>query len=108
MKRQLFTLYDCAWMKNYILTTDPANTLPKCYKLNGDLLVTCYEKTIQTVFSYITAERYLNFTTNETFNIWKRRAQRRCMVVQEKRAYYIYFETINNLNESLNESINGQ
>lgn len=44
-----FTFYDCAYMRNYILTANPANTPPGRCALSGELLIACYEKTIQKV-----------------------------------------------------------
>ncbi|MCJ1346197.1 hypothetical protein MMC31_004412 [Peltigera leucophlebia] len=96
-----FTLQDCAYMRDYILTANPANTPPGRPKLSGELLIACYEKTIQKVIPRITAERYLNFTTDETSNIRKERVQNLCVVIQEG-AYYVCSETFNNPNESMN------
>lgn len=72
IKEQLFTLCNCMWMKDYILTANSTNTPPERYTLSGHLLVTFYEKTIQKILPWITAKRYLNFTTNE-INIQKSR-----------------------------------
>ncbi len=64
--------------------------------------MTYYEKIIQKILLCIIVETYLNFTTDETFLIPKKRFQNLYLVVQEERAYDIYSKTMNNLNESLN------
>lgn len=46
---QSFTLYDCAYMHNYIFIANPTNVLPGCCILSRELLITCYKKTIQKV-----------------------------------------------------------
>ncbi len=71
MRRRPFTLYDCAYMSDYILTANPANIPSGRRTLSGELLIAYYEKNIQKVISQITAERYLNLTTDETSNIRK-------------------------------------
>ncbi len=57
MGGQIFTLYDCAYMRDYILTANPASILLGRRTLNRELLIACYEKTIQKVIPRITAER---------------------------------------------------
>ncbi len=102
MRRRFFTLYDCVYMRDYILTANPANIPSRRRKLSGELLIACYGKAIQKVIPRITAERYLNFTTDKTSNIRKERVQNLCLVIQEERAYYMCSETINNPNKSMN------
>ncbi len=97
-----FTLYDCAYMRDYILKANPAKIPPGRRILSGGLLIAFYEKTIQKVIPRITAERYLNFTTDETSNIRKEQVQNLCVVIQKDGAYYMCSETINNPNESMN------
>ena len=75
IRRRFFTLYDCGWMKDYILTANSANTSIGYCALSEDLLVKYYEKTIQKGLFRITAERYFNFTTNKTFNFQKKKVQ---------------------------------
>ncbi len=89
-------------MRDSILTANPAKISPGRHTPSGELLIVCYEKTIQKVIPRITAERYLNLTTDETSNIRKERIQNLCTVIQEERACYICSETINNSNESMN------
>ena len=96
-----FILYNCAYMRNYILTANPANIPPKRQILSGELLIACYKKTIQKAIPWITAERYLNFTTDVTSKIRKERVQNLCVGNQEEWAYYMCSETINNPNESM-------
>ncbi len=102
MRRRLFTLYDCVYMRNYIFIANPANISPGRRTLSRELFIACYEKTIQKVIPRITAERYLNFTTDETSNIQKERVQNLCVVIRKEKAYYMCSETINNPNESMN------
>lgn len=97
-----FTLFDCGWMKDYILTTNPANMPPTRRALSGELLIACYEKTVKKITPCIAAERYLNFTTDETSNIRKERVQNLCVVIEDQGAYYLCSDTINNPNESMN------
>lgn len=100
--RWSFILYDCAYMRNYIFTANPINIPLGRYAFSRELLIACYEKTIQKIISQITAERYLNFTTNKTSNIRKKCVQNLCIVIQEERIYYICSETINNPNQLMN------
>lgn len=97
-----FTLYDCGWMKDYILTANPANMPPTRHTLSGDLLIACYEKTVKKITPRIASERYLNFTTDETSNIRKERVQNLCVVIQNQGAYYLCSDIINDPNESMN------
>lgn len=102
MGGRLFTLFDCGWMKDYILTANPANMPPTRRALNGELLIACYEKTVKKIIPCIAAERYLNFTTDEISNIRKERVQNLCVVIEDQGAYYLFSDTINNSNESMN------
>ncbi len=102
MRGGSFTLYDYAYMCDYILTANPANIPLGRRTLSGELLIACYKKTIQKVIPRIKSERYLNFTTGETSDIRKKRVQNLCVVVQEEGAYYMCSETINKPNESIN------
>lgn len=102
MGGRLFTLFDCGWVKDYILTANPANMPPTRRALSGELLIACYEKTIKKIIPCIAAERYLNFTTDETSNIRKERVQNLCVVIENQGAYYLCSDTINNPNESMN------
>ncbi len=102
MERRPFTLYDCVYMRDYILTANPANIRPGHRTLSGELLIACCEKTIQKVISRITAEKYLNFTTDEISNIRKEQVQNLCLVIQKEEVYYSCSETINNPNKSMN------
>ena len=97
-----FTLYDCGYMRNYILTANRANIPPQRRVLSGDLLVVCYEKKIKKVAPCIATERCLDFTTDETSNTRKERVQNLCVVIPDEGAYYLYSETINNPNVSMN------
>lgn len=82
IKRRLCGLYDCSWMKNCIFTTNQVNISTGRPKLNRDLLVIYYKKTIQKVIPRIRPERYLNFITHETFKIRKEQIQNLYIVVQ--------------------------
>lgn len=99
---QPFTLYDCGYMRDYILTANPVNIPPQHRALSSNLLVACYEKTIKKVAPRIAVKRCLNFTKDETSNIRKERVQNLCVVIPDKGAYYLSSKTVNNLNVSMN------
>lgn len=46
MGGQLFIFYDCIYIRNYILTANPANIPLRYHILNKELLIACDEKTI--------------------------------------------------------------
>lgn len=56
----------CAYIRDYILTVNPANIPPYRRLISGELLITCYEKTKKKVVPRIASESFLNFTTDET------------------------------------------
>lgn len=97
-----FTLYDCGWIKDYILITNPANMPSTRRALSGELLIACYDKTVKKITPRIASERYLNFTTDETSNIHKEWVQNLCVVIQDQGAYYLCSDIINDPNESMN------
>lgn len=99
--RRPFTLFDCGWMKDYILTTNSANMPPTRHALNSELLIACYEKTVKKITPCIAAKRYLNFSTDKTSNIHKERVQNLCIIIEDQESYYLCSDTINNPNESM-------
>lgn len=96
------TLYDCGYMRDYILTANPANIPLQSRALSGDLLVASYEKTIKKVAPRIATERCLKFTTDETSIIRKERVQNPCVIIPDEEAYYLCSETVNNPSISRN------
>lgn len=72
MREKLFTLINYRQIKNYILTTNPANMLFTRYAFSDELLIICYEKTVKKIIPCIPTKKYLNFTIDETFNIHKK------------------------------------
>ena len=49
MRRWPFIFYNSIYIRNYIFTANPANTIPGRYTFSKELLIVCYEKTIQKV-----------------------------------------------------------
>lgn len=70
-EERLFTFFDYKWIKNYIFIANSANMPSTKRTLSSKLFIAYYKKTVKKITSYITAKRYLNFTTDETSNIHK-------------------------------------
>lgn len=45
--------------------------LPIRYALNSKLLIAYYKKIVKKIIPCIAVKKYLNFTTDKTFNIYK-------------------------------------
>lgn len=96
-----FGLYNCTYMRDYILTANPANIPPHRRLISGELLIACYEKTKKKVVPRIASESFLNFTTDETSNVRKERVQNLCVVIPQEGAYYVCSEVVNNAASSM-------
>lgn len=76
-----FGLYNCAYMKDYIVTANSVNIPPYCRLICGELLIACYEKTRKKIVPRIASKSFLSFTTDGTSNIHKEKVQNLCVVI---------------------------
>lgn len=102
IRRKPLLLLNCKQIKDYIITANLANMLPMRRFLNNELFIFFYEKMVKKIIPRINVKRYLKINTNKTFNIRKKRVQNLCFVIENQEIYYLYSNTINNHNKSIN------